>query len=196
MAVALVFHQFLLARIGGLVVYQRTDFEKVDVVVIPSGMSPARVLGAADLMLDLRAERAVLFREDLPQDFDELEKLGVDFTESHELNREVLLKQGIDGSQVEVLPGSVDSTWMEAQAFRRYVDRHSLESIVITTSLYHSYRTYLNFEKALEGTGVDIYSLPTPYGLFSPNGWWKNRDAAKLLYVELASLGAFFLGVR
>lgn len=179
-----------------MVVYERVDFEKVDVVVVPSAMTPSRALGAADLMLESRAERAVLFREDLPSEFHELEKLGVEFSESYEINREVFLKQGIGGSRVEVLPEEVDSTWSEARAFRRYVDRHPLNSIVLTTSLYHSYRTYLNFEKALEGTGVEIYSVPTPYGNFDPNGWWKNRDATKILYVELASLVAFFLGAR
>lgn len=190
------FHQFLLSRVGHLVVYERTDFEKVDVVVVPSAMIPTRALGAADLMLTSRAERVILFREDLPPAFDELEKLGVDFSESHEINREVLLSQGIEEGRVEVLPEEVDSTWREAEEFRQYVDRHPLESIVIVTSVYHSYRTYLNFEKALEGTGVEIYSVPTSYGEFDPDDWWKDRDGVKTLYVELANLVAFVFGVR
>ena len=191
-----VFHPLLLSRVGHLVVYERTDFEKVDVVVVPSGSIPARVLGAADLILESRAERAILFREDLPPAFDELEKLGVDFSESYEINREVLLSQGIEEGRVEVLPKEVESTWREAQEFRQYVDRHPLDSLVIVTSVYHSYRTYLNFEKALEGTGVEIYSVPTSYGEFDPNDWWKDRDGVKTLYVELANLVAFVFGVR
>ena len=83
-----------------MVVYERTDFEKVDVVVVPSSMTPSRAQGAADLMLESRAERAVLFREDLPQAFHDLEKLGVDFTESYEINRAILLKHGIDENRV------------------------------------------------------------------------------------------------
>ncbi len=191
-----IFHQFLLSRVGHLVVYERVDFEKVDVVVIPSAMMPERALGAADLMLESRAERAILFREDLPPAFDDLERLGVDFTESHEINRAVLMRQGIDEGRVEVLPEEVDSTWEEAQVFRQYVDRHRVDSMVITTSVYHSYRTYLNFERALKGAGVEIYSVPTPYGDFDPDGWWKDRGGVKTLYLELASLAAFFLGAR
>lgn len=187
------FHQLILSAIGNLVVYERSNFEMVGVVVVPSAMTPERALGAADLMLESRAERAILFREDLPPAFDVLEKLGVDFTESHEINRAVLKRKGIDEGRVEVLPEEVDSTWEEAQAFRHYVDQHPVTSIVITTSWYHSYRTYLNFERALEGTGVEIYSVPTQYGDFDPNGWWKDRDGVKTLYVELANLVAFFL---
>jgi len=164
--------------------------------VVLSGSVPARALGAADLLLEARAERVILFREDLPPAFDELEKLGVDFSESHEINREVILSQGIEEGRVEVLPEEVDSTWREAEEFRQYVDRHPLESIVIVTSVYHSYRTYLNFEKALEGTGVEIYSVPTSYGEFDPDDWWKDRDGVKILYVELANLVAFVFGVR
>ena len=190
------FHQTILSAIGHLVVYERSNFEMVGVVVVPSAMTPERALGAADLMLESRAERAILFREDLPPAFDVLEKLGVDFTESHEINRAVLKRKGIDEGRVEVLPEEVDSTWEEAQAFRRYVDQHPVTSIVITTSWYHSYRTYLNFERALEGTGVEIYSVPTQYGDFDPNGWWKDRDGVKTLYVELANLAAFFFGVK
>ena len=190
------FNQFLLSQVGHLVVYERADFETVDVVAVPSGNIPHRALGAADLMLQSRAEKAVLFREDLSPAFDELEKLGVGFMESHEVNREILLRRGIDESRVEVLPEEVDSTWEEAQAFREYVDDNPVNSIVITTSVSHSYRSYLNFEKALEGTGVEIYSLPTPYGDFDPNGWWKDRDGVKALYLELANLAAFFLGAR
>ena len=191
-----IFHQSLLSGIGNLVVYERTDFEKVDVVVVPSSMTPSRAQGAADLMLESRAERAVLFREDLPQAFHDLEKLGVDFTESYEINRAILLKHGIDENRVEVLPEEVDSTWREAQAFREYVDKNPVNSIVLTTSVYHSYRTYLNFKRALEGTGVEIYSVPTRYGDFDPYGWWKNRAGVKTLYVALARLTALFLGGR
>lgn len=194
--IAGVFHQFILRRVGNLVVYERSDFEKVDVVVVPSGGIPARALGAADLLLEARAERAILFRENLPPAYDDLEGLGVDFTESHEINREILVRRGIDEGRMEVLSEEVGSTWMEAQAFRRYVDQHRMDSVVIMTSVYHSYRTYLNFERALEGTDVEIYSLPTQYGDFDPNDWWKDRDGVKALYVELASLTAFFLGAR
>ena len=171
---------------GNLVVYERADFKRVDVVVIPSAMAPARALGAADLLLESRAEKAVLFHEELPPAFDDLEKLGVEFAESHEISREILPEQGIDGSRIDMIPDEVDSTWEEAQAFREYGDKNSVDSIVLTTSVYHSFRTYLNFERALEGTGVEIYSVPTSYGSFDPDGWWKDRDGVKTLYVELA----------
>ena len=128
--------------------------------------------------------------------FETLEELGIDFSEDHEINRQVLIKLGVDESRVRVIPEVVDSTWEEAEALRRYLESERLDSIVITTCRYHSYRAFLNFQESLRDTGVAVYSLPSTHCFYLPDAWWKDRDQTKVLYVELASLAAFFLGSR
>ncbi len=189
-----VFHRPLLGGLGHILFYENAAFVHVDAVIVPSGFQPGRALQAADLLLQARADKAILFHEVLPERYRPRERLGADFAEDHEINREILLKHGIDENQIQLLPEEVDSTWGEAQALRHYLVAHPMESIVISTCKFHSYRAYLNFEKALEGTGVKIYSVPSKYCKFNPNTWWQSRYWIKTIAVELAKLTAFFLG--
>ncbi|MDA2937132.1 YdcF family protein [Acidobacteria bacterium AH-259-A15] len=193
---AAVFHGSLLRGLGGLVVYENADFDHVDAVVVPAGVVPGRAFQAANLLRESRAGMAILCREEVRPRFKWLKELGVHLLEDHEINQDVLLKLGVEETRIELLPDVARSTWEEAQALKRYLAEHPLDSIVISTCQYHSYRAYLNFEKALEGTGVKIYSIPSRYCEFDPQAWWKDRDQIKILYVELASLAAFFLGKR
>ncbi|MGH9341550.1 MAG: YdcF family protein [Acidobacteriota bacterium] len=189
-------HPLLLRGLGHLVVYENSGFEKVDAVIILSGREPERVLQAADLLLQNRAGIALLTREKQTKDDLLLRKMGIDRFRSFEINHQVLIYKGISPERIEILPGIVDSTWDEALAFRSYLATHNIKSAVIVTSSFHSYRAHLNFERALDGLDVHLYSLPSKYSDFDPDTWWSRRDQAKTLYMELPSLAAFFLGFR
>ncbi len=193
---AVVLHQPLLSALGNLVVYESDDFDHADAAVVLCGAIPGRALQAADLLLESKADRAILTREQKPRSYQRMDELGVDYSEHHEINQAVLLRLGVDAGRINILPEKSSSTWEEARAFRNYVNQHPVESIVITTCQFHSYRAQLNFERALEGTGVQVYSVPSKYCEFSADTWWKDREQVKRLYVELASLTAFFLGTR
>ena len=169
-----VLHQPLLSTLGNLVIYESDNFERADVVVVPSGAIPGRAFEAADLILGAKADRVILMREQLA----------------------ILLKLGIDATKIHVLPQENSSTWEEALSFRNYADQNSVRSIVITTCQFHSYRAHLNFKKALEGTGIQIHSIPSKYCEFKIDTWWKDREQVKRLYLELANLAVFFLGKR
>lgn len=191
---SLVFHQPLLRGLGHVLFYENAAFERVDAVIIPSGILPDRALQAADLLLESRADTAILFQEVLPERYRPRDRLGADFREDHEINREILLRQGVDENRILLLPERVTSTWEEAQALRHYLVEHPMESIVISTCRFHSYRAHLNFEKALEGTGVKIYSVPSKYCRFNPNSWWQSPFGIQMLRAELTKLIAFYLG--
>ena len=190
----LVLYQPLLRELGHVLYYENAAFERADAVIVPSGILPGRALQAADLLLQSRADEAILFHEVLPERYRPRDRMGADFREDHEINRDILLRQGVDENRVLVLPGGVKSTWEEAQALKHYLVEHPMESIVISTCRFHSYRAYLNFEKALEGTGVKIYSVPSKYCRYDPNSWWQSRFGTQMLRAELAKLIAFFLG--
>ena len=191
-----VFHRPLLEALGGLVVYEKSDFSRVDAVVVLSGVIPDRSLQAVELLRDSRAELAILFAASVPPRFEPLGQLGIDYTEDYEVNRAVLLKSGIEEKRIRILPDRVSSTWEEALAFRSFLVENEIHSIAISTCRFHSYRAYLNFAKALEDKDIEIFSAPSRYCEFRPSDWWTNRDQIKRLYVELTSLAAFFVGRR
>ncbi|MBI4444452.1 MAG: YdcF family protein [Acidobacteria bacterium] len=193
---ALAFYESLLALVGNLLVFKKADFQQVDAAVVLAGRYPDRALQARDLLLKSKARIALVSREELLQQLRELQRLGIHPLQSGEINRRILLMSGIDPERVKELPRSSDSTWGEAQAFRGYSEAHCLRSVVVVTCKDHSFRAYLNFKEALEGTGIEVFSLPSSYCEFEPSAWWKKRDQIKTAYVELACLIAFLLGFK
>lgn len=190
----IVLHSFLLTALGEIVVYENADFKQVDAVVVLSGGVPDRALQARDLLLNSKAKVAFLTQEVLSKQERLLENLGFHVPQSAEINRKVLVRAGIDPDRIIDLPGKCDSTKDEADALKRYLRDHPLKSIALTTCKNHSYRAYLNFKRALGDNNVQIYSVPSRYCEYKPDGWWKNRDQIKTLYVEFASLIAYFFG--
>ena len=192
----LLFHVSILSWAGHLVYYEDLPGEPVDLVIVLSGNIPDRALEAADLMMEGGARQALLTRGSRSATYVELEKLGIHYPENYEINREVLLARGVEEGRLRILPEAVSSTWEEAAAFRESLAEHPVQSVVISTCRFHSYRAWLNFTRALEGTGVRVYVAPSRYCDFHPDSWWMDRDQTKELYMELASLTAFFLGWR
>ena len=125
-----------------------------------------------------------------------LQELEINFPQDHTINQKVLIKSGVKSSRIRVISEIVNSTWEEAQALSSYLADNPLDTIVIVTCRYHSYRAYLNFQRSMEKTGVEIYSVPSKYCSFQSENWWGDRDQIKVLFIELASLAAFFLGRR
>lgn len=194
LSVPILLHPFLLPALGGIVFYDKSDFERVDTVVILGGSVPDRALAARDLLLSSRAGTALLSREVLSPQERSLRRLGIRLPSKDEINREILIRAGVQPERIDYLPGAADSTREEAEAFKRYLADHPVKSVALVTCRNHSYRAYLNFKKALEGTGVSVYVVPSSYCDWDPGAWWKDRDQIKVLYVELASLIAFFFG--
>ncbi len=186
-------HVPLLVEMGELLVYE-SEFDHVDAALVLPGSVPDRVLAARDLLLSSRAKIALLGRVEVNDELVELDELGIHRMLDHEVNREILIRQGIAPEQIELLPGESGSTSEDASALRQYLKKSNFESIAIVTCKYHSYRAYLNFRKSLRGTGVTIHSLPSPYCRFDPKSWWRNRDQLKTVYLEWAKLMAFWMG--
>jgi len=192
----IVFHASLLSRVGHLVFYEDRPQEPVDAVIILAGSIPDRALEGADVLREFETAQGFLTQVRMPPRNRRLQELGIHLPRSFDLNRQVLLASGVADSRIRILPDMVSSTWEEAVAFRNSLNNNSIQSVIISTCRFHSYRAYLNFTKALEGTGVEVYMSPSKYCDFHPDSWWMDRDQVKRLYVEIASLTAFFLGWR
>ena len=127
----------LLVNLGHLIVFEKADFEKVDAVVVLAGNIPDRGLQAADLLLQSRADLALLSHAKLSRQKKMLWELGIFWPQAGEINRLILLKSGVEPDRIRDLPGRVDSTWDEAQSLRAYLQEHPLKSIAIVTCKYH-----------------------------------------------------------
>lgn len=186
----------ILAAFGHWLVFEKTDFQQVDEIVVLEGSLPDRALQGADLFKQHRGRRIVLVREKRHEDLKELDSLGIHMPGNCDVNRAILIKLGVPEASIEVVPGDVDSTWEEAVAFSRHAHDRRIRSAAVVTCPFHTRRAYLNFRKACGADKVAIYAVASRYCGQSPSGWWKDRDQLKFLYVEVANLIAYYLGFR
>ncbi len=186
----------ILGAFGRWLVFEKTDFQQVDEIVVLEGSLPDRALQGAELFKQHRGRRIVLVREKRHEDLRQMDSLGIHIPDNWDTNREILIKMGVPEASIEVVPGDVDSTWEEAVAFSRHAHAQRIKSAAVVTCPFHTRRAYLNFSKACGADKVAIYAVASRYCEQNPSGWWKERDQIKVLYVEAASLIAYYLGFR
>ncbi len=194
--IAYAVRQPVLRSLGRLLVYEKSDFERVDAVVVLPGSVPDRVLEAFDLMSDGRAKQAFLLAGEESELRGLLTDLGVDVPDDRKINRRVLLAKGIPAERIVDIPGNSRSSFEDGLLVREFMRDHAVASVAVVTCKYHSYRAYLLFREALDGTGTSVYSTPSRYCSFQAEDWWRHRSQAKAGLLELAKLGAYWLGVR
>jgi len=181
---------------GRWLVFEKTDFDRVDAIVVLGGANPDRPLEGRDLFRQKKAPRIVLVREKRQEYLKSLDKLAIHLPGDCDLRRQVLEKQAVPPEAIEEVPADVTSTWEEAVAFSNYAALYRIRSAVVVTSKYHTRRSYLNFTRACEPKGIQIYTVASKYCRFNPSGWWNQRDQLKLVYIEFANLAAYYLGFR
>lgn len=176
----------------GLIV--RAELPHADAMVVLAGSSAylERTGRAAQLFREGRAPRIILTNDD--------EYAGW----SNELQRnplyveraaQALTRAGVPVADIETLKQTVSSTHDEALLLREYAEKHSLRSILIVTSAYHSRRALWTFRKVFEGSGIDVgltiaepgEQTPSPVTWWlQPSGWRAvPGEYIKLIYYRL-----------
>lgn len=157
------------------------------VILVLSGESPARMLGAWDLFQKRYSPFILLTRGPRYRAEEELSRRGIAYANTAEMDRQLLVRLGAPESDVVVLPDSVSSTLEEAMAVKSYFKGKPLGTILLVTSRYHSRRARMLFNRVFEGQ-VEIVSVPTPYDEFEINDWWGNRLNTKQVFSEYQKL--------
>jgi uncharacterized SAM-binding protein YcdF (DUF218 family) len=157
------------------------------VILVLSGESPARMLGAWDLFQKRYSPFILLTRGPRLRAEEELNKRGIAYTNAAEMDRQLLIRLGVPEADVAVLPDSVTCTLEEAISVKSYFKGKPLGTILLVTSRYHSRRARMLFNRVFEGQ-VEIVSVPTPYDEFEINDWWSNRGNTKQVFLEYQKL--------
>jgi len=100
---------------------------------------------------------------------------------------------GVPVGQVMALPGSAYTTYEEAVAIHQIVQAHSLGSVLIVTSAYHTRRAYWTFEQVFRGTGVELLMASVPPRGFTIDTWWKSHMGRKPVLIEYMGLAYYWL---
>jgi len=180
---------FLIPRMGTFLVRQDQP-EKADVMVILMGNIPDRTLEAYDLYKK-GLPRKILIVMAGRYGIEAFRKKGILLDGQTAIARKALIGLGVPADSIIILPGDAKSTRDEAVAVRKYAELHpQLDTLLLVSSSYHSRRATFVFNKTLGKLDhpVTVISCPSKYTGFHSKNWWRDRESAKLVFLEYLKL--------
>ncbi len=157
---------------------------KADVIVVLSGALPFRAEGAAGIFKSGNAPAVWISRPEGPQE--ELAELGIHFVGEEEYNREILVKEGVPDSAIQIFPDAIANTQEEVEEIAREMRRYGMHSVIIVTSPQHTRRVKALWRK-LVGDDPRLIVRAAPDDPFDADHWWRNTQ--DVLAVVRESLG-------
>lgn len=162
-------------RDAGYWLVREDPLQKGDVIVVLSGGLPYRANGAASIFKLGYAPEVWVSRPEGPHQ--DLAALGIHFVGEEEYNREILIRQGVPDSAIEILPDIIVNTQQEVSEISREMRRTGKHTAIVVTSPEHTRRVKTLWAK-LVGDDPRLIVRSAPDDPFDPNRWWENtRDA-------------------
>lgn len=108
--------------------------------------------------------------------------------------REQALGLGVPGEHILVVEGTAATTYEEAHLLHAAATKHSLRSLVVVTSPYHTRRARRILNDAFQGSGVRISVQPVAAHWFTSRSWWQSREGWTIAAQEYAKFTLYYLG--
>ncbi len=166
-----------------------------DAMVLLMGSFPERVIQAADLYRNGRADRLIIVHESMGS-YRLLESLGADIITTTEQARNSAVALGIPADSITVLPGDARSTLTEAAVIRDYLKLNpGPDTLVLVSSPAHMRRASMIFKSAFRNLGMPVYigCSPSTYSDFDPKHWWRRKEDIQTVLSEFIKIGSFVL---
>ena len=166
-----------------------------DALVILMGNFPERVLQAADLYSQCRAESIIIVEESMGA-YRSLQKRGINIISKTTQAVESCVALGVPENKITVLPGDARSTLTEALVIRDYLRTTGpIDSLVLVSSPYHLRRATLIFNKALKELEPPVWvgCSPSAYSDYNASGWWRKKEDIQDVLSELLKIAGFRL---
>lgn len=167
----------------------RDRLAKSELLFIPSGNVVWRAPLVARLYRDGYAPRVLVTGGYYSDYF--LLLTGETFTDAEMVAR-VLANLGVPREAMALVKGGT-STYEEALILRKYVDDHSVRSVIVVTSNFHSRRARWIFRKVLGGRQVGISMVEADHANFTTRNWWRHEDGLITVSNEYIKLVYYFL---
>ncbi len=172
----------LIAWIAAEALIVKADLRHADALVVLAGSSTylERTSLAAQLFNQGRASRILLTTDNVQSGYSPKEDRNPLFVE---LAFEELRRRGVPADKIEIVPGTVSSTYDEAVRLRQYADEKKLRSILLVTSAYQSRRALWAMRQTFSASNIQIGLEPVEPGEQSPRArtWWRYRLGWKMV---------------
>jgi uncharacterized SAM-binding protein YcdF (DUF218 family) len=180
--VAVIFHSQILGALGGYLVQEEAP-QKADAAVVLAGDSWGnRILTAAQLERDGYVPKVLVSGPDGEYGLYESD-LAIPFA----------VKHGYPESYFVAVTHGARSTRAEAVALLPEIRREGIRRLLVVTSNFHTRRAGRIFREAAPDLTIVVVGAPDRY--FTPQGWWRNREAQKTFVTEWEKTIAGWLGI-
>ena len=151
-----------------------------------------RASRAAEVFREGRAPRVILTNDGQRGGWSREEERNLLFVERA---AGVLRAGGVPADRIEVVPGTVSSTYEEALRLREYAAARGLRTLLVVTSAYQVRRARWTFEKVFEGSGVAVSFEAVPPGEETPPPltWWLHPQGWRVVAGEYLKMCYYFL---
>lgn len=169
-----------------------------DAIVLLMGSFPERVMEAADLYNEGRADGMLIVNESIGP-YRHLESRGAKVIRTTQQAHDAAVSLGVPAENIAMLPGDARSTIDEAQAARDYIgDKPGIDTLLLVSSPYHMRRSAIIFNAALRDLPFPLYvgCSPSSYSGFNPDKWWRRREDIQSVLSEYMKITSFVLFER
>ena len=182
MALAAVTSRFWLAALGGYLVRAEQPAHADLIVVLAGDFSGNRILVAGDLVRRGFARKALVSGTSGEYGLHETD-LAIPFAVRH----------GYPAAYFVALPNDSRSTRAEADDVLAALGKIRVRSVDIVTSDYHTRRAGNIYRAKAPNLEIHMVAAPDPY--FTPDGWWRDREARKTFLLEWLKTVASWFGM-
>lgn len=181
----------ILREIGSFLIVEDT-LEPAAAIVALGGQPPFREMEAARLYHAGWAPLVIIVPGARSDERKALENLGLVAGENWELNRKVLIRQGVPASAILVPKDEAEGTLEELQAVIRSLRAKDVP-VILVTSKFHTRRTRLVWDYVTEGRSRGIVRA-TREDPFDPTRWWRERRFVLSVVREYLGLINYYIG--
>ena len=179
----------LVAWLGARLLIIQAPLAKADAIVVLGGSAnyKERAREAAKLLLDGRSQRILITNDNMRGPWSSVEQRNPFF---YERSFQELQAAGVPADKIELLMQPVTSTKEEAEVARQYAQQHSLRSLLVVTSAYHSRRAFWTFSRVFRETRIEVGLTSATPGAESPapGTWWLTVRGWKLVPTEYVKM--------
>lgn len=183
---------FFAGRNAGHWLVREDALGPADVIVVLSGGLPYRALGAADIYKSGYAPEVWVSYPVGPQQ--ELSRLGIHFVGEEEYSREILVREGVPGNSVKILPSQLINTEEEVEEIVREMQAQGKHTVIVVTSPEHTRRVRALWN-ALVGQEPKAIVRGAPTDPFDADHWWRNTPDSLAVTREFLGLMNVWFGL-
>jgi uncharacterized SAM-binding protein YcdF (DUF218 family) len=106
------------------------------------------------------------------------------------------VRLGIPSGAIVLTEGSATSTLDEARQVRDLMASRNLQSCIVVTDPFHTFRTRLIFREVFKESGMSVAVQPVQGHWYQSRSWWLTSQGRKATFQEYLKLIAYVLGFK